>query len=223
MPSSDAFQPLAEPERGPRAGFRPLGDPAPATPEPVAPGTAHGTGVDAAAPIEAEPEAPVERLEDHPAFAAGVAHAAEAHAAAVAEMQGTLAEALESLAAFRSELRTKYERELLLLALGVAKKVVQQELAEHPEIWLTMIRSAVKQAVDRERILVRVPPDLAQYLLAEAPTLRAALEEVKELQIVDDPSLPPLGCVIESRYGEVDIGVETQLGVAERALVGAED
>jgi flagellar biosynthesis/type III secretory pathway protein FliH len=131
--------------------------------------------------------------------------------------------ALESLAEFRNDLRTRYERELLLVALGVAKKVVQQELAEHPEIWLTMIRSAVKQAVDRERILVRVPPDLAQYLLSEAPNLRAALDEVKELQIVDDPRLPPLGCIIESRYGEVDIGVETQLGVAERALVGAED
>jgi flagellar assembly protein FliH len=219
MPSSDAFQPLAEPDHGRRPGFRPLGDPVAATPDAVAPGTPTET----APAAEPEAEAPAERLEDHPAFAAGVAHAAEGHAAVVAEMQGTLAVALESLAEFRNDLRTRYERELLLLALGVAKKVVQQELAEHPEIWLTMIRSAVKQAVDRERILVRVPPDLAQYLLAEAPNLRAALEEVKELQIVDDPSLPPLGCIIESRYGEVDIGVETQLAVAERALVGAED
>jgi flagellar biosynthesis/type III secretory pathway protein FliH len=217
MPSSDAFQPLADTERTSPTGFRPLGDPAAAAPGPE-PAEEAATAEESAAP-EPQPE----RLEDHPAFAAGVAQAAERHAVAVAEMQGTLAAALESLAEFRNELRTRYERELLLLALGVAKKVVQQELAEHPEIWLTMIRSAVKQAVDRERILVRVPPDLAQYLLAEAPNLRAALEEVKELQIVDDPSLPPLGCIIESRYGDVDIGVETQLGVAERALVGAED
>lgn len=214
MPSSEAFHPLAEGEQAPRAGFRPLGEPV-AAPAPVEEATA--------APEDAAPEAQPERLEDHPAFAAGVAHAAERHAAVVAEMQATLAAALESLAQFRGELRTRYERELLLVALGVAKKVVQQELAEHPEIWLTMIRSAVKQAVDRERILIRVPPDLAAWLLEQAPTLRAALDEVKELQIVDDPSLPPLGCIIESRYGEVDIGVETQLGVAERALVGAED
>jgi flagellar biosynthesis/type III secretory pathway protein FliH len=215
MPSSDAFQPLADREPSSPTGFRPLGgEPAPARPDPVE---------ETASPEEAAPEPEPERPEDHPAFAAGVAHATERHAAAIAEMQGTLAAALESLAEFRNDLRTRYERELLLLALGVAKKVVQQELAEHPEIWLTMIRSAVKQAVDRERILVRVPPDLAQYLLAQAPNLRSALEEVKELQIVDDPSLPPLGCIIESRYGEVDIGVETQLGVAERALVGSED
>lgn len=218
MPSSDGFQPLAQSEQTSRSGFRPLGTPAPASPAPTA-----AVADEPTAPVEAAVDAPPERLEDHPAFAAGVAQAAETHAAAVAEMQGTLATALEALAEFRSDLRTRYERELLLLALGVARKVVQQELAEHPEIWLTMIRSAVKQAVDRERILVRVPPDLAKYLLDEAPNLRAALEEVKELQIVDDPSLPPLGCIIESRYGEVDIGVETQLGVAERALVGAED
>jgi flagellar biosynthesis/type III secretory pathway protein FliH len=216
MPSSEAFQPLADGERttGPTR-FRPLGEPA--APAPAA------AAEEAPPSAEAAPEPAPERLEDHPAFAAGAAQAAEAQAAAVAEMQGTLAAALEALAQFRSDLRTRYERELLLVALGVARKVVQQELAEHPEIWLTMIRSAVKQAVDRERILIRVPPDLAAWLLTQAPTLRAALEEVKELQIVDDPSLPSLGCVIESRYGEVDIGVETQLGVAERALVGAED
>ncbi|HEV7731442.1 MAG TPA: FliH/SctL family protein [Candidatus Binatia bacterium] len=212
MPSSDGFQPLADPAK-PSPGFRPMGSPTP-------------LAADLVADVTPAPEAPeavvAERLEDHPAFAAGLEQARGEHAVVIAEMQETLAHGLEALATFRDDLRTRYERELLLVALGVARKVVQQELADHPEIWLTMIRSAVKQAVDRERILIRVPPALATWLLEQAPTLRAALDEVKELQIVDDPSLPPLGCVIESRYGDVDIGVETQLGVAERALVGAE-
>ncbi len=212
MPSSDGFHPLADPVT-PAPAFRPLGGPTPLAADLVG---------DVTPAAEAPEAAPAERLEDHPAFAAGLAQARAEHAVAVTEMQQTLAQGLEALATFREDLRTRYERELLLVALGVARKVVQQELADHPEIWLTMIRSAVKQAVDRERILIRVPPALATWLLEQAPTLRAALEEVKELQIVDDPSLPPLGCVIESRYGDVDIGVETQLGVAERALVGAE-
>src|SRR5581483_12022512 len=64
----------------------------------------------------------------------------------------SLGESLEELAAFRTRLRERYERELLELALGVARKVVQQELAERPEIWLGMIRAAVRRVVDRERI-----------------------------------------------------------------------
>jgi len=40
---------------------------------------------------------------------------------------------------------------------------------------------------------------------------------VKDLELVEDPGLPAGGCVIESRCGEVDIGVETQLERCERA------
>src|SRR2546427_467462 len=47
---------------------------------------------------------------------------------------------------------------------------------------------------------------------------RASLEDVKDLELVEDPSLPAGGCVIESRFGELDIGVETQLERSERAL-----
>ena len=114
-----------------------------------------------------------------------------------------------------------YERELLELALGVARKVVQQELAERPEIWLGMIRAAVKRAVDRERITLRVPPPLMAFLRGSLAALRASLEDVKDLELVEDPSLPAGGCVIESRLGEVDIGVETRLERCERALVRA--
>ena len=111
-----------------------------------------------------------------------------------------------------------YQRELLELALGVARKVVQQELAERPEIWLGMIRAAVKRAVDRERIALRVPPPLMAFLRGSLAALRASLQDVKDLELVEDPSLPAGGCVIESRFGEVDIGVETQLERSERAL-----
>jgi flagellar biosynthesis/type III secretory pathway protein FliH len=219
MPSSDAFTPLVDAAAGVATTFRPLvpdGPPA----EPVASVLAPPPAPAAPAPEDpVEAPAPVERLEDHPAWHAGYAQAraemeAELHAA-----RRTLAESLENLTRFQAQLRSRYERELLLVALGVARKVVQQELQERPEIWMAMIRSAVRQAVDRERILIRVPPALAAWLLEHAQELKAQLEDVKEMQIVDDPALPPGGCIVESRYGEVDVGVETQLAVAEQALV----
>jgi flagellar biosynthesis/type III secretory pathway protein FliH len=53
--------------------------------------------------------------------------------------------------------------------------------------------------------------------------LRASLDSVKELELVEDPSLPAGGCVIESRFGEVNLGVEAQLEAVERALVRADE
>ncbi len=212
MPSSDpthGFVPMGGAGRAP--AFRPLGE---AEETPLGP-TAAPAAADETAP------APVP-TEEHPAFAAGQAAARAELEPQLDDLRATVARALESLATFRRDLRTRYERDLLLLALGVARKVVHEELRERPEIWLEMIRAGVQQAVDREHIRVRVPPLLGEWLRTHADTLHARLQEVKGLEIVDDPSLPAGGCVVESRFGDVDVGVDTQLAAAERALVRTE-
>jgi flagellar assembly protein FliH len=195
------FAPLADPQ--PRA-FRPFGTPAPA--EAPAP------------PPRAEPSEEARR-----AFQAGYELGREETRSQVESIGESLVKSLEELGEFRSRLRERYERELLEVALGVARKVVQQELAERPGIWLGMIRAAVRRAVDREHIVIRVPADLIAFLRQALPELRASLEDVRKVELVEDPGLAEGGCVIESRFGDVDIGVDTQLERCHRALVRAED
>jgi len=198
--SSSSFAPLAE--AVPRV-FRPFGAPP------------------AAAAAEPAPAPGPSAEEIERAFGAGVERGRAEARAELEAVGASFADSLRELAGFRTRLKERYERELLELALGVARKVVLQELAERPEIWLGMIRAAVKRAVDRERIVLRVPPPLMAFLRGSLAELRASLEDVKDLELVEDPSLPAGGCVIESRFGEVDIGVETQLERCERALVRA--
>jgi flagellar assembly protein FliH len=210
MPSSSGalFTPLASPgASAPAGGFRPLGPPI--------------IGGPPVAPMAAEPEA--EPDETRRAFQAGYESARQELEGRVDTIAESFVKALEELAAFRSRLRDGYERELLEVALGVARKVVQQELAARPEIWLTMIRDAARRAIDRSRIVVRVPAALAEFLRQRTPELRAALDEVKELEVVEDPSLPLAGCVLETGFGEIDIGVESQIEAARSALVNAEE
>ncbi len=206
--SSSSFAPLIKGDTpGAPAGFQPL----------VSPGEAVS---------EAPPAPELSREETEAArqaFQAGYELGREELQSQVESIGESLLKSLEELAQFRTRLRARYERELLEVALGVAKKVVQQELTERPEIWLDMIRSAVRRTVDRERIVVRVPATLATFLRERMKELRAALDEVKELEVTDDPGLADGGCVIESRFGDVDIGVETQFEAAERVLVRAEE
>src|SRR2546427_8839283 len=200
--SSSSFAPLAE--AVPRV-FRPFGaPPAAAAAEP--------------APAPGPSAKEVERT-----FGAGVERGRAEARAELETIGASFTDSLRELAEFRARLKERYERELLELALGVARKVVQQELAERPEIWLGMIRAAVKRAVDRERIALRVPPPLMAFLRGSLAALRASLQDVKDLELVEDPSLPAGGCVIESRFGEGDIGVGTQLGRCERAVAAPEE
>jgi flagellar assembly protein FliH len=214
--SSSSFVPLLGGGTAAHPVFRPLAEPGtPAEPGPEPPRP------------EPHPEAPADERhvseELRQAFQAGYELGREEMRSQIESIGESFVKSLEELAAFRTRLREHYERELLELALGVARKVVQQELADHPEIWLGMIRHAVRRAVDRERIVIRVPPALLGFLRGSLPELRASLEDVKELELAEDPGLPEGGCVIESRFGDIDIGVETQFETTRRALVRAEE
>ncbi len=131
----------------------------------------------------------------------------------------SLVRSLEALAAFRAGLGQRYERELLEVAVDVAAKVLRAELRERPEAWLDMIRDGVRQAVDREQVRVRVPAVLAVFLRERMPALQARLEGVKELEIIEDVSLDAGGCVIETRFGELDLGIGAQVEQVRRGLV----
>jgi flagellar assembly protein FliH len=132
------------------------------------------------------------------------------------------AAAVEEVVRFRTGLLDRYQRELLELAVGIARKVVQRELAEHPEHWLGMIREAVRHALDRERIRIRVGTVLHHYLLEHLPGLRGMLEDVKELDLVEDGTLAENGCVLETHYGDLDLSIDSQMSAIRAALTQAE-
>jgi flagellar assembly protein FliH len=184
-------------------------------------------GTDATAESAGAGDAAAETLAaevDEAQQAADAAYAdglAAGRAAATAELVGegeAFAKALAELARFREGLLERYQTELLALALGIARKVVQRELAEHPEHWLGMIREAVRHALDRERIRIRVGPVLHRFLVERLSTLRPMLDEVKELELVEDQTLNENGCILESQFGDLDLGVDSQIGAIRAAL-----
>jgi flagellar assembly protein FliH len=211
--SSRSFAPFLDDVGGrpTPSAFRGFGEPEPAPSGPGAP-----------EPVHADEPHPETTGEAQRAFQAGYELGRQETRADVESIAESFVKSLEELAVFRGRLRERYERQLLELALGVARKVVQQEIAERPAIWLGMIRAAVRRAVDRERILVRVPPTLLGFLTQALPELRTVLGDVKELEVLEDPSLPIGGCVIETKFGEVDIGLDTQFEAVERALGSVE-
>lgn len=151
-------------------------------------------------------------------FSAGYELGVEETRADMEVVAESLVKSLQELGEFRARLQQRYERELLALALGVARKVLRSELQARPDSWLAMIRDGVRQAVDREEVRIRVPGVLATFLETHLSQLRAQLDEVKELVIVADPALSEGGCVIDTRFGELDLGIDTQIERVEREL-----
>jgi flagellar assembly protein FliH len=151
-------------------------------------------------------------------FAAGYERGRQEARAEVEVLAESLVQSLHELGEFRARLVQRYERELLELALGIARKVLRGALEARPEIWLTMIRDGIRRAVDREEIAVRVPAPLAAFLAERLPELRAGLDDVRALKIVDDPTMTAGACVIETRLAEIELGLEAQMEQIERGL-----
>lgn len=198
MPSSEeerGFVPLGGKDRA--DAFRALGTPS--SPEPI---------------VEQEPPpAPDPAVA---AYAAGVADARREAAAEQTALARDVAGVVQTVGGWRRELRTRYTETMVTLALEVARRIVGDALDAQPERWVPIVAGAIRRLVDREQVTVRVPPRLAACLREHAAAL--AGDGGSEVRVVEDATLAAGACRVESRAGDVDCGLETQLAAVAEAL-----
>jgi flagellar assembly protein FliH len=123
--------------------------------------------------------------------------------------------ALAGFEAERDAYFAKVEREVVMLALAIAARILNREAMLDPLLLAGAVRVALGQLGETTGIRVRCPMeqlDLWREMLAKTATLAAAPE------MVGDPSLAAGDCVIEARVGSVDLGVRAQLAEIERGF-----
>lgn len=129
------------------------------------------------------------------------------------QLERDLAQTVAAVGAWREEVRTHYTQAIVGLALAVARRIVGEELEARPERWAAMVARAIGDLVERDRVVVRVPPRLAAVLRAHPPVAGATA-----IGIVEDPALEAGACFVEGGRGDVECGVDAQLEAIARAL-----
>lgn len=216
--AGDAFAPLLGPIQRPVASSSASSTtPFPQFDAPVS-ATVLGSDVES----EAEARARVHEAELQAAYERGVADGRTSARTELVDLASGFVRAVDEVVRFQAHLAERYEQELLALAVEVAGKILRAELETDSEWWLGVIREAIHRAVDRERIKIRAGADLHQYLSQNLATIRASLEEVRELELIEDPSLAATGVVIETAYGDLDASIESQLEAVRMGLTEPE-
>lgn len=137
--------------------------------------------------------------------------------AATAELQPVTERLLRScseVAGLRAKIRRETESDIVTLAIAIARRVLRRELAVDPEAVQGIVKAALEKVQTKEICLVRVHPEFV-------PQVRAFFERsgvAASLDISADPSLQPGGLVIETKRGNLDASVETQLKEIERGF-----
>ncbi len=111
----------------------------------------------------------------------------------------------------RRSILERGEARVLKLVIAVARKVIRQEVATDRDVILSVLREAVKNVLDRDRIKIRLNPVDHERISKLTPTLIAGFEGIRSIALEADEAIGLGGAVIETAFGEIDATVEQQL------------
>lgn len=156
------------------------------------------------------------------AFAKGFAQGERA-GADVANQRGEamlrqLTQTLEELTALRTQMIRQTERQMVQLALAVARRVVHREVSLDHDLLIAMARVALDRLGESAQVTVRLHPD--DYDATGAA--RVANPIGTNVTVMADPRVARGGCRVESDLGTLDAGVDAQIQELARALLGDE-
>ena len=194
-------------------------------------GGGHQAPVPAHAPRAAEPvhdtftadhEAHLAALE-RDAFLKGYAQGEQAGGDAAGQrgeaMLHRLTQTLDELTTVRSDMIRATERQMVHLALAIARRILRREVSLDPDLLLAMARVALERLGDSARVTVRLHPE--DY--AAAGAARVSELTSSNVTIVSDSRLSRGACRVESEMGLLDAGIDAQLQEVGRALMGGND
>ncbi len=127
-----------------------------------------------------------------------------------------LTETLQELTQLRSQMIHQTERQMVELALAVARRVVHREVSLDPDLLVAMARVALDRLGEAAQITVRLNPD--DYQITGAA--RVAQLTASNVTVVADGRIARGGCRVESEMGILEAGIDAQIHEIAQALLG---
>lgn len=122
-----------------------------------------------------------------------------------------LAQLLGDFKRERDDYYSKVEAELVRLALSIAAKILHREAQVDPMLIAGIVKVAVEKLQQNTKVSIKVRPE-------EAPKWQQLFGQAANVQIVEDSSLTPLDCVLETDAGSAVMSIDAQLKEIEKGF-----
>ncbi|MDP2688961.1 MAG: FliH/SctL family protein [Deltaproteobacteria bacterium] len=129
-----------------------------------------------------------------------------------------LAKIIEEIAAYKERLYKPCVREMTELSLAMARKVVQRELELQNDTVLTCVSAALKSVVAGGDITIKVNPTDLELIRQNKGELLKYGDGIKSVSIEGSDDISRGGCLIDTRFGEVDATVDSVMEEFEERL-----
>jgi len=151
------------------------------------------------------------------AKAAGHAEGSAAADREMSDMMATMRNLVDMARVERHKLMESAEPELVRLAVGIAERVLHQQIALDRGVVVEMAKVAIARLVEKESVTVRVNPGDLERMREHRDELLAS-GEIKNFRVVEDQRVDRGGVVVETDGGTIDARISTQVNEAKRVL-----
>ncbi|MDR1867166.1 MAG: flagellar assembly protein FliH [Treponema sp.] len=119
----------------------------------------------------------------------------------------------------RAEILSETEGQIVDLVLLIARKIIKIISESQRDIIISNVIEALRKVKSRSTVNIRV--NIADLKLTTDHTREfiALMEGVKDIHILEDSSVDPGGCIIETDLGEVDARISSQLSELESKIL----
>ncbi len=134
----------------------------------------------------------------------------------ISRERAAISAAMEQFRQDRTQYYERVEREVVQLALAIARKILHREAQVDPMLLAGLVRVALDQIEAATGVVLSVNPQLAaewrHYF-----SLHMDPGEIPE--ILEDPAVDPGRCVLQTSIGTTELGLEVQLKEIEQGLM----
>ncbi|MCD8350937.1 MAG: hypothetical protein LUC93_10050 [Planctomycetaceae bacterium] len=138
----------------------------------------------------------------------------------VAPVADTLQQVAEAFTAAKDQLMAQAEGDLLMLALDLAKRLVNHELSVNPDAIKPLALECIGLVTDRTTLTVRVNPEDKEVMDEYYPDLKLIFPDLGPVVIQADPAVERGGIMAATREAEVDMRLATRLAAFEEVILG---
>ncbi len=137
---------------------------------------------------------------------------------AVACILERFSEAIKHLEEERDAIYEHAAEETVKLALAISEKIIHHELRVNPDMILNIVRKAMQKIKDSQPVCIRINPHDLEALKQADPDMSYLDTSAEGFAFQPDTTMGRGDCLVETRQGDIDAGIQSQLALIKEAF-----
>lgn len=137
------------------------------------------------------------------------------------DMNSLIEEAKSTVASSKIEYKKNVERSeqtILNLALICAEKILQTELEGNDELFMSIVKSAIKEVREQKEVQIHVHPARYSFVVSQKDEIEALFPGGVNCYIFPNEEAKEEACFVETTSGRIDASIDAQLQQLRKTL-----